>query len=533
MLDPRFFLATVVSNEDPALRGRVRIRIMGVHTEITQPTNDMLIGIAEKDLPLAQCMYPVTYSGTTGTCPPPSLQPGDWVLGISLDGPTYQNLMVLGLAKAKFNAEALADGSINAEDAFSSVKKPMDETEAAKAAEKAEEVKAQQENRDATSRLEQYNNSRGPEYQEAAKIAEDWKQSGGGLGSYGAGPEAAAGIPSTGTAIFNILSSLDQNGDPLIAAFRSNSELSLNTAKASEEVKDIVEEGYYSYCWNYYNTKTSKVSTVLPTFAFNAGCGIVDELLEAYGDPRKSTTSYAQFYNNMKNDGKTNEAAYFAEVVTRLNKNGTDKTTLTDSNLLRFNNHQYRLSSQILNKSLRLLGDVVFPTLRSTVTQTQQMLPYYCVEGNISHEHIGVDLATKDIPILAFADGTVQEVMTAKKQDCNSVVILHKGGIKTLYMHMNSVAVKKGQKVSAGQKIGIGGGAGVNGPNTHNIHLHFAVKKETKIIDPVSFFKKDIGFAVNVISTAEHYKKGPLNKTDEAYRDLQKERNETSIPWSF
>lgn len=533
MLDPRFFLATVVSNQDPDMRGRVRIRIMGVHTEITQPADDVLIGIEEKDLPLAQCMYPVTYSGTTGTCPPPSLQPGDWVLGVSLDGPTYQNLMILGLAKAKFNAEALADGSINAADAFSNVKTPLEQSEAAKLEEKAEEAKAQQINKDQTSKLEQYNNKFRPQYEEAAKIAQDWKSGSDSFGSYGAGLAGANAIPSTGTAIFNILNFLDQSGNPLIAAFRSNSGLSINTSKASDDVKDIVEEGYYSYCWEYYNNKTSKVSTVLPTFAFNAGCGVVDELLEAYGDPRKTTTSYAQFYNNMKNDGKINEAAYFAAVVQRLNEKGKDNTTLKDDNLKRFKNHQYRLSSQIPNKSLRVLGDVVFPTLRSTVTQTQQMLPYYSLEGNKAHEHIGVDLATEAIPILAFAEGTVQEVMTANKKDCNSVVILHKGGVKTLYMHMNKIKVKKGQKVSAGQEIGTGGGAGVNGENTHHVHLRFAIKKETKVVDPVAFLKKDIGFAVNVISTAEHYKRGPLNRTDSAYNDILKERTTANIPWSF
>ena len=85
MFDPKFFLATVTSNEDPDKRGRVRIRIMGIHTEITTKNEELALGIEEQDLPFAQCMYPVTYTGTGGTCPPPSLQPGDWVFGVSLD----------------------------------------------------------------------------------------------------------------------------------------------------------------------------------------------------------------------------------------------------------------------------------------------------------------------------------------------------------------------------------------------------------------------------------------------------------------
>lgn len=542
MLDPRFFLATVVSNEDPALRGRVRIRIMGVHTEITQPADDMVIGIAEKDLPFAQCMYPVTYTGTGGTCPPPSLQPGDWVLGISLDGPTYQNLMVLGLAKAKFNAEALADGSLNANDAFSSVKAPILESEAARTADAKAEAQEKYAAKTAESNLQKYNAERGPEYETAAKIADDWKNNSGltsgaststNIVGYGAGSSGSSGMVSTGNAVFNILSSLSNSGSPFLDTFRDESGLRLNTNASSDTVKDIIEEGYYSYCYKYFNDNYTNKSPALPTYAFNLGCGLVDELLEAYGDPRNSSISYAQFYNNMKNDGKVEEAAYFNEVVSVLKKDGKTGINLSDKNLSKFKNHQYRLSSQIPNASFRLLGTVVFPTLRSTLTQNQQMLPYYSIEGDKPHEHIGIDLASIEIPVLAMADGTVQSVMTTNPKDCNSVVILHKGGIKTLYMHMNNVTLKKGDVVKAGQQIGIAGGAGSKGKDTHSVHLHFAIKKETKIIDPYSFLTKDLGFAINAYSSADYYRRGPLKKTDTMYNDLQKNRNSDNIAWSF
>lgn len=531
MFDPKFFLATVVSNEDPASRGRVRIRIMGIHTEITTPTEDMLIGIEEKDLPFAQCMYPVTYTGTGGTCPPPSLQPGDWVFGVSLDGSAYQNLMVLGLAKAKFNAEALADGSLNANDAFSSASSPLSQSEAAKDAEKAEAAMERNAKASRESKLAQYNQEKGPQYETAVKVANDWKGTGASIGGFGSGTIGTS--VSTGSAIMNILTSIDRNNSPLINNFRDNSGLALNTATASDAAVDIIEEGFYSYCYDHYNSKNNKTTVALPTFAFNIGCGTVDELLQTYGDPRTSSISYAQFFNNMKNDGRTQEAIYFEKVVEAVNKNKTDNVNLVDSNLKKYFNHQYRLSSQINTNGLRVLGDVVFPTLRSTITQTQQMLPYYSIEGKVAHEHIGVDMATGEDPIVAFADGTVIAAMTANEKDCNAVVIQHAAGLKTLYMHMNKVAVKKGDKVKAGQKIGIGGGAGANGPNTHNVHLHFAIKKETKLLDPVSFFKKDMGFAVNTISTANHYRRGPLETNDSTYTALKKERTSDNISWSF
>lgn len=526
MFDPKFFLATVTSNEDPDKRGRVRIRIMGIHTEMTTKNESLLLGMEEKDLPLAQCMYPVTYTGTGGTCPPPSLQPGDWVFGVSLDGDSYQNLMVLGLAKAKFNAESLADGSINANDAFANVQAPIAPSQAEENAKKAEEVAQRHAELDSSSKLAQYNSLRGPEYEAAAQIASSWSPS-----SAGGGSMYSNYSVSTGTALTNILSAI--NDTSRMETFKSTSQLAINPNNKSESVTNIVEEGYYSYCWSYFNQHIDKKSPVLPTLAFKLGCGTVDEMLQAYGDPRTTGISYAQFYNNMKNDGFTQEASYFKEVVSELNKNGTSKVSLKDDTLTKFMNHQYVSSKKIASKNLRVLGDAVFPTIRSTVLQTQQMLPYYNVEGNVKHEHIGVDLATGRVPVLAFADGTVLSSLTVNAKDCNAVVILHNAGIKTLYMHMNNVLVKKGDKVKAGQQIGTGGGAGAKGENTHPVHLHFAVKKENKIVDPLKFLTKEIGFAVNVISTAEHYKKGPLKKTETVYKNLLEKRNSENIPWGF
>lgn len=523
MFDPKFFLATVTSNEDPDMRGRVRIRIMGIHTEITTKNDSLILGMEEKDLPLAQCMYPVTYTGTGGTCPPPSLQPGDWVFGVSLDGDSYQNLMVLGLAKAKFNAESLADGSINANDAFANVQKPLAPNEAAMAQQAKEEAEQKYAEKSAESRLANYNAERGPEYEKASSIASEWKPpSMSAASSYGV---------STGNAVFNILTSLA--GTPELGEFNQTSGLNLNPLYKSETATNVIEEGYYSYCHEYFNKNFPNESPILPTFAFKMGCGSVEDMLAAYGDPRNSSISYAQFCNNMQNDGMTEEADYFRKVVDELNKGKSNKTSLKDAKLTRYRNHQYVAADKIASKSLRVLGDAVFPTIRSTVTQSQHMLPYYSIEGNRAHEHIGVDLATGKEPVLAFAAGTVVSVKTTVAKDCNAVVILHNAGIKTLYLHMNDILVKKGQKVKAGQQIGTGGGAGAKGPNTHSVHLHFAVKKESRIVDPEKFLRKEIGFAVRTIETADHYRKGPLSSSDKTYRELRNARTSDSITWGF
>jgi hypothetical protein len=97
--------------------------------------------------------------------------------------------------------------------------------------------------------------------------------------------------------------------------------------------------------------------------------------------------------------------------------------------------------------------------------------------------HEGTDFAVgKGTPIYAAADGTVEEVIDGKFDDCrtgacaapsNRVRLRHSDGQITYYLHMKkwSIVVKKGQKVKCGQKIGE---VASSGRSTGN-HLHFQV----------------------------------------------------------
>jgi murein DD-endopeptidase MepM/ murein hydrolase activator NlpD len=88
--------------------------------------------------------------------------------------------------------------------------------------------------------------------------------------------------------------------------------------------------------------------------------------------------------------------------------------------------------------------------------------------------HAGLDLAApENTPIHAAGAGTVVEAGWAFSGYGISVVIDHGNGYLTHYAHQNKVAVKVGQKVSAGQLIGYEGSTGDStGP-----HLHFEVHK--------------------------------------------------------
>lgn len=92
------------------------------------------------------------------------------------------------------------------------------------------------------------------------------------------------------------------------------------------------------------------------------------------------------------------------------------------------------------------------------------------------HGHNGVDLAGVPVgtPIKAAADGVV---IIAKMGGYNGgygnyIVISHPNGTQTLYGHLNSISISRGDQVNQGQVIG---GLGNTGRST-GPHLHFEVR---------------------------------------------------------
>lgn len=118
--------------------------------------------------------------------------------------------------------------------------------------------------------------------------------------------------------------------------------------------------------------------------------------------------------------------------------------------------------------------------------------------------HKGTDFALRDlgemrrgVDVLAAADGVVTAVRNGmpdvdfradgapamKGRECgNGVRIEHTGGWTTQYCHMRqgSVAVRRGQRVSAGERLGQVGLSG----KTIFPHLHFQLARDGEIVDP-------------------------------------------------
>ncbi|WP_319477423.1 M23 family metallopeptidase [Marispirochaeta aestuarii] len=97
--------------------------------------------------------------------------------------------------------------------------------------------------------------------------------------------------------------------------------------------------------------------------------------------------------------------------------------------------------------------------------------------------HYGIDIANATgTVIIAAMDGVVLSVENRPAGYGRYVVIKHERGYQTLYGHMNTVAVREGQRVRQGQSLGTMGNTG----RSTGSHLHFALYKNNRPVDPLS-----------------------------------------------
>jgi len=92
---------------------------------------------------------------------------------------------------------------------------------------------------------------------------------------------------------------------------------------------------------------------------------------------------------------------------------------------------------------------------------------------------IGVDSGT---PVLAPMEGTVAETGYSSGAG-NYVYLVHHSGWSSLFGHLQTILVKRGQRVVVGTRLGLSGNTGYStGP-----HLHFSVFKNGRSANPANF----------------------------------------------
>ncbi|MBI3587611.1 M23 family metallopeptidase [Candidatus Micrarchaeota archaeon] len=112
------------------------------------------------------------------------------------------------------------------------------------------------------------------------------------------------------------------------------------------------------------------------------------------------------------------------------------------------------------------------------------------------HSHQGIDIFNKvGTPVVAFEAGVVVIANNAGSGLCGKEVsVKHPDGRRSIYCHLDTVAVSQGQRISKGQRLGTMGKTG----NAHDTppHLHFEIRLGSAIIDPCTLLECRRGSAL-------------------------------------
>lgn len=100
--------------------------------------------------------------------------------------------------------------------------------------------------------------------------------------------------------------------------------------------------------------------------------------------------------------------------------------------------------------------------------------------------HMAVDIANNSAPPIAAGDAGIVAFAGCVRYGygCH-VIINHADGYQTLYAHLSSYNVEAGDSVGRGQIIGKMGSTG----RSSGIHVHFEVRKNGVLLNPLSFLK--------------------------------------------
>ena len=137
-------------------------------------------------------------------------------------------------------------------------------------------------------------------------------------------------------------------------------------------------------------------------------------------------------------------------------------------------------------------------TLDSPLPTTMVTQPFG-VSNNHESSHPGVDLrAMSGTKVQSPANGTVINAEFSNTACGGTVTIKHDDHFQSRYCHLKEINVTPGQTVSQGDLIGISGGnKGDKGAgNSTSAHLHFELKKDGQLVDPLDYIDKS-GFKLD------------------------------------
>lgn len=153
--------------------------------------------------------------------------------------------------------------------------------------------------------------------------------------------------------------------------------------------------------------------------------------------------------------------------------------------------------------TLKGMKDPCVPDLIFPVPQGVLSSPFGYRWGRL---HRGLDIAAPvGSPVLSCAEGRV--IFTGSRKGFrrygNTVLVDHGKGVYTYYAHLNSILVKKEQRVRRGQQIAMVGNTGRStGP-----HLHLEVRVNNTMFNPLAYFTPS---ELSVTRIAKRFTESPM-----------------------
>jgi murein DD-endopeptidase MepM/ murein hydrolase activator NlpD len=108
-------------------------------------------------------------------------------------------------------------------------------------------------------------------------------------------------------------------------------------------------------------------------------------------------------------------------------------------------------------------------------------------------KHPGVDLVSPSgTPVHSPDEGDVVRAEFSKGACGGTVTIKHPNGFQSRYCHLKEIEVSEGMTISKGKVIGLSGGdIGDKGRgNSKDAHLHFELKKDGVLVNPMDYVDK-------------------------------------------
>jgi murein DD-endopeptidase MepM/ murein hydrolase activator NlpD len=214
---------------------------------------------------------------------------------------------------------------------------------------------------------------------------------------------------------------------------------------------------------------------------------ILEPLVEVkvyFESKNKETISYEKVSENDKSLNKGDK---------KVTQKGSDGEKIVTEEII-------KLNGKVIGKKELEEKVIVEPKDEITVVGTKVMpsrgegsFKWPAVGGYVSSKmgtrwgrmHGGIDIARPSSrSILASDNGVVISAGWSGAYG-NRIEIDHNNGYRTLYAHLSSINVSVGQTVSGGSTIGVMGSTG----RSTGIHLHFEVKKNGSLVNPLSVLK--------------------------------------------